>query len=313
MDLDKMARYCVVCKRAYGPHWQNCCVEGSLVAITEKGFTKKSRLFFSLTGEPLTTEQIDELKKASIEKKKLAPSATQDQAGAAKSPVLPPTSPKTTIQGKQPMLRARTNCTPTIYKDPQHSAKTGELAKGTVFGLVSVQREREGLSNSCRIQTDDGRSGYVNGTFISVSRECSATREVPIYDADKIQTGTLTRGAVLSAWLPPDTHLGETVAANDWIQVERGKGTEYVCGIRKFRVQPLPWVGPKEPSSSVSGVKELIGVLAILAAFAAVGFFALLKGPSFVSDLYSSQGLYGLSSLIIGTWLGLKVLSGRRK
>ena len=71
-----MDRYCVVCGKLYGPNWANCCVDGSVVGTAEAGFFKKRRCFYSLSGQPLTAQQVETIRKASLERVQATQSTT---------------------------------------------------------------------------------------------------------------------------------------------------------------------------------------------------------------------------------------------
>lgn len=209
---------------------------------------------------------------------------------------------------EQAILRGRANFTTTIYEAPSYgSAKVGEFLKGSLFRLVNVQREKD--MNWCKVQTDDGRTGFMVGSLVDVCRECStARRGVRIYDADRIQRGTLARGAALSAWLPPDSNLELSVGESDWIEVNRENGRGYVRGIRNLRVSPLPRVGQREPGS-FSFIMPLT-ILLVVAGFgivALIGVFNVVTSPGF------SRAFYEISAVVIGSWLALKGTFGRRK
>jgi hypothetical protein len=84
LEPERMSRYCLVCDKVYGPQWQKCCIEGSLIAFTERGFIKKTRLFFTLIGQPLSAQQMDDLKKRLgdlIEQKKACPQVRPAEGG----------------------------------------------------------------------------------------------------------------------------------------------------------------------------------------------------------------------------------------
>ncbi len=58
-----MTHYCLICGKEWGPGISTCCVEGSLVATKMEGLFKKKRSYLTLDGKPLTSEQVDEMKR----------------------------------------------------------------------------------------------------------------------------------------------------------------------------------------------------------------------------------------------------------
>lgn len=65
-----MDRYCVICQKVYGPSWNRCCTDGSLIGTSETGLFKKKRAFYSLAGQPLSTQEVEELRRVSLDKMK---------------------------------------------------------------------------------------------------------------------------------------------------------------------------------------------------------------------------------------------------
>jgi WD40 repeat protein len=65
-----MDRYCVICQKVYGPSWNRCCTDGSLIGTSETGLFKKKRAFYSLAGRPLGTQEVEELRRVSLDKMK---------------------------------------------------------------------------------------------------------------------------------------------------------------------------------------------------------------------------------------------------
>jgi hypothetical protein len=58
----RLERYCVVCGRTYGPALDVCCTAGSLVVTQTKGIIWKQRVYFTLAGRPLSSEELERLR-----------------------------------------------------------------------------------------------------------------------------------------------------------------------------------------------------------------------------------------------------------
>jgi|ERR1035441_2807561 hypothetical protein len=211
---------------------------------------------------------------------------------------------------EQPIFKGRTTCTTTIYEAPSYDAtKLGEFEKGSLFRLASVQRENE--VNWCKVQTDDGRGGYLVGFLVEVCRECTIAQDrVPIYDLGKTQIANLARGTAIRAWLPPESNL-ETFFGEDrnaWIEVERDNTSGYIRGTQNLRVPSLPRARPTGPTEPASFIKVLQGVVTLVV-IAGLGIFILGK---VIGMFLTSRAAYTISAVALGSWLALKTFGRSR-
>jgi len=57
-------RYCLACGKEWGPGYDRCCVEGALVNVRAEGIFKKSTRYFTLDGQVLDVQELEEMKRA---------------------------------------------------------------------------------------------------------------------------------------------------------------------------------------------------------------------------------------------------------
>ncbi len=52
-DVAELNRYCVLCRREYGPHFEKCCTTNSLVAMKTEGLFRRRTRYFTPDGSEL--------------------------------------------------------------------------------------------------------------------------------------------------------------------------------------------------------------------------------------------------------------------
>ena len=111
-----MTRYCLICKKEWGAEMPACCAEGSLVATKVEGLFRKKRSYFTLDGTPLTTKELEEMKRvASARPKPKPPAASPPRSRSA--------SDQPHLVGTQPLEQAnptgtseKPGCVPVAHK-----------------------------------------------------------------------------------------------------------------------------------------------------------------------------------------------------
>lgn len=58
--IESMSKYCVICKKTWGPHMSKCCTYNSIVAVRKGRFTRTAK-YYDLKGTPLTESDLHKL------------------------------------------------------------------------------------------------------------------------------------------------------------------------------------------------------------------------------------------------------------
>jgi len=61
IKIEKMKKFCVICKQTYGKYMRECCTKNSLVCINFHGFIKRKIKYFSLSGRELNENDLLEI------------------------------------------------------------------------------------------------------------------------------------------------------------------------------------------------------------------------------------------------------------
>lgn len=91
--LAEMTRYCVLCRKEYGPHLKGCCTHNSVVAIRREGFLRKRIRYFTLDGRQVDESGLSAIREIAIATRDSGDLEPREQPGdpAAEESIAAPT------------------------------------------------------------------------------------------------------------------------------------------------------------------------------------------------------------------------------
>ena len=87
VDIGKLERYCVVCKKEWGPRLKSCCTSNSLVVIKKSGkSTKEVITYYDLDGRELSEQELSQIQERERAAGNINEGSTEPKAQSAITP-----------------------------------------------------------------------------------------------------------------------------------------------------------------------------------------------------------------------------------